>query len=161
MLRLRVTNAKRWMISGRLSQYLDTGKRHLSGSVAGSPEPAITALAAELPHLLVSTNTYDLETHGRGESFHPPALPSAVVTPRSREDVVDVVKYCSTNRIPIIPYGAGTSVEGHVNAIHGGVSLDMSQLSEIESFESENGVPDAMARVGAGVTRKRLNEELR
>jgi D-lactate dehydrogenase (cytochrome) len=109
----------------------------------------------------MSTNPYDLETHGRGESYHPTAAPFAVVTPTCVADVVAIVRRCAQRKIPIIPYGTGTSVEGHVCALHGGISMDMAQFNKIEFEESADSLPDPIAKVGAGVTRKRLNEALR
>jgi D-lactate dehydrogenase (cytochrome) len=118
-------------------------------------------LTDKLPHIHVSTNPYDLEAHGRGESYHATAAPSAVVSPASTEEVVQLVKLCSEHQIPVIPFGAGTSVEGHVCAIHGGISLDMRKFDSIEVHEIQDGLPDPIAKVGAGVRRNRLNEELR
>lgn len=139
--------------------------RHLTTS-----SDFLNLLKGHLPHINISTNPYDLVTHGRGESYHDTAAPFAVVSPSSKDEVMDVVKLCSDHRIPIIPFGAGTSVEGHVCAIHGGISLDMKLLDSIEhpivapSIPMDAGsgaVSDPIAKVGAGVTRKRLNDELR
>ena len=113
------------------------------------------------PHIDISTNPYDLETHGKGESFHPTAPPSAVIFPTNLDDVVTIVRHCAQHKIPIIPYGAGTSVEGHVSALHGGISVDMTKIDSVKFEENETSLPDPIVRVGAGVTRKRLNEELR
>jgi D-lactate dehydrogenase (cytochrome) len=126
----------------------------------------------ELRHLLpshvpFSYNKYERERHGRGESYHPARLPDAVVSPASLDEVRTVVRFCFENRIPLVPFGAGTSVEGHVCALHGGVSLDMGQYQDItvpelnSSASSSSRVPDLYATVGAGVTRKQLNQALR
>lgn len=123
-------------------------------------KPAVV-FSENLPHIDLSTNPYELSAHGRGESYHATAAPFAVLTPSSTEEVVQVVQLCSENLIPIIPFGKGTSVEGHVCAIHGGISLDMARFDSIELHESEDGMPTPIATVGAGVTRARLNEELR
>ena len=131
-------------------------------SFSSLPASFLEELANSLPsHVGMSTNPYDLETHGRGESYHPTAAPSAVVTPSCVADVVAIVRHCAQQIIPIIPYGAGTSVEGHVCALHGGISMDMAQFNKIEFEESADSLPDPIAKVGAGVTRKRLNEALR
>jgi D-lactate dehydrogenase (cytochrome) len=131
-------------------------------SFSSLPASFLDELAKLLPsHVGISTNPYDLETHGRGESYHPTAAPSAVVTPSCVADVVAIVRHCAQQIIPIIPYGAGTSVEGHVCALYGGISMDMTQFNTIEFEERANSLPNPIAKVGAGVTRKRLNEALR
>ena len=131
-------------------------------SVSRTSSNAIASLQEELPHIEVTTNPYELDTHGRGESFHPSAPPDAVVTPSSQEEVVDIVQHCAAHRIPIIPFGAGTSLEGHVSALRGGLCVDLRSLNTIETFVDESsGMPETFARVGAGVTRLALNEELR
>jgi D-lactate dehydrogenase (cytochrome) len=131
-------------------------------SSASLPASFLDELINKLPsHVEISTNPYDLERHGRGESYHPTAAPSAVITPSSVADVVAIARHCAQHRVPIIPYGAGTSVEGHVCALYGGVSMDMAKFNTVEFEDSANSLPDPIAMVGAGVTRKRLNEELR
>ena len=97
------------------------------------------------------------EHHGRDESPYPEMLPDVVVFARSTEDVVEVVKLCATHKIPLIPYGAGSSLEGHILAIRGGVTLDMTQMDKVVSLNPE----DLTVTVQPGMTRKRLNEEVR
>ena len=97
------------------------------------------------------------EHHGRDESPYPEMLPDVVVFAQSTEDVVEVVKLCATHKIPLIPYGAGSSLEGHILAIQGGVTLDMTQMDKIVSLNPE----DLTVTVQPGITRKRLNEEVR
>lgn len=97
------------------------------------------------------------EHHGRDESPYPEMLPDAVVFAQSTEDVVEVVKLCATHKIPLIPYGAGSSLEGHILAIRGGVTLDMTQMDKVVSLNPE----DLTVTVQPGITRKRLNEEVR
>eukprot|EP00980_Cylindrotheca_fusiformis_P002704 scaffold627_cov125-Cylindrotheca_fusiformis.AAC.21 len=120
-------------------------------------------LQAILPSAVeFSQNQYELERHGRGESFHPTKKPDAVVCPTCAEDIVSIVKYCSEHGIPIVPFGVGTSVEGHVCCLKGGVSLDMKNFQGIEIPDMESdGLPDPIATVGAGVTRSTLNGALR
>jgi len=139
------------------------GTSHFLSSVSAVLPPSSFAdsLREALPDVDISTNIYDLEAHGKGESYHPTAPPSAVVTPANVDDVVAIVRHCGLHKIPIIPFGAGTSVEGHIAALHGGISVDMHKFDSVEFEESEESLPDPIARVGAGVTRKRLNEELR
>jgi D-lactate dehydrogenase (cytochrome) len=85
-----------------------------------------------------------------------------VVTPACTDDIQIIVQHCVQHRIPIIPFGVGTSVEGHVSALFGGISLDTSLLQTIEIPDMTGDMlPDQLATVGAGVTRKTLNEALR
>ena len=97
------------------------------------------------------------EHHGRDESPYPEMLPDVVVFAQSTEEVVEVVKLCATHKIPLIPYGAGSSLEGHILAIRGGVTLDMTQMGKIVSLNPE----DLTVTVQPGISRKRLNEEVR
>ncbi|MBW7862519.1 MAG: FAD-binding protein, partial [Rhodocyclaceae bacterium] len=94
--------------------------------------------------------------HGHDESHFPDALPDAVVWPHSTEEVVAVVQACQRHRVPIIPFGVGSSLEGHILAIHGGVSLDFSEMNQVLAVHGE----DMDAVVQPGVTRKALNAEL-
>ncbi len=97
------------------------------------------------------------EHHGKDESYFPMAPPDAVAFPTSADEVVGIVKACAKHDTPIIPFGTGTSVEGHVLAIRGGICVDMTGMDRILEINAE----DLDCRVQAGVTRKRLNEELR
>jgi D-lactate dehydrogenase (cytochrome) len=97
------------------------------------------------------------DAHGRDESHHDPAAPDAVVFPASTEEVAAVVRACAAHGAPMIPYGVGTSLEGGVGAPAGGVSIDMGGMDRILRVSA----PDMDVTVEAGVTRKRLNEELR
>ena len=96
------------------------------------------------------------EHHARGESHHPAALPDAVVFPETNEDVQAIVRACARHRCPIVAFGAGSSLEGHVNAIHGGVSADMSRMNRVLRVNAD----DLDATVQAGVTRKQLEKHL-
>src|SRR5699024_5692499 len=97
------------------------------------------------------------EHHGTDESPFPPMLPDAVVFARSTDDVVWLVRECNQHGVPVIPYGAGSSLEGHILALHGGISLGLSGLDQLVSVDAE----DFTATVQAGVSRKQLNDELR
>ena len=97
------------------------------------------------------------EHHGRDESPYPDMLPDAVVYAQSTEDVVFVVKACAKHGIALIPYGAGSSLEGHLLAIEGGISLDVSGMNQVVSLNTE----DLTVTVQPGMTRKQLNEYLR
>ncbi|CAJ1962909.1 unnamed protein product [Cylindrotheca closterium] len=109
-----------------------------------------------------SVNKYELERHGRGESYHPTETPDVVVCPTSVDDVITIVQFCAKHKIPIVPFGVGTSVEGHVCCLQGGISLDMKNFVNMEIPNMEDDLlPDPIATVGAGVTRNTLNEALR
>ena len=105
----------------------------------------------------VTTNAAVRERHGKDESFHAAHAPDAVAFAQSTEEVRGIVLACRSHGVPIIPYGTGTSLEGHVAALHGGVCIDLSQMDAILRVSPE----DLDATVQAGVTRKRLNEHLR
>ena len=95
--------------------------------------------------------------HGRDESVHEPLLPDGVVMAESTAEVALVVRLCAEHGVPVIPYGVGSSVEGHVLAPGGGISLDLSGMNRIVAIHAEDG--DAV--VEAGVTRKQLNDALK
>jgi D-lactate dehydrogenase (cytochrome) len=96
------------------------------------------------------------EHHGKDESAFPIAAPDAVVFPESTAECVAIVKLCAAHNTNIIPYGVGTSLEGHVLAIHGGICVDMSRMNNILAVN----VDDLDCTVQAGVTRKQLNQHL-
>ena len=105
----------------------------------------------------VVTNASVCERHGRDESYHPGHPPDAVVFAHSTDEVVALVRACAARKAPIIPFGVGTSLEGHVAALNGGVCLDLSQMNRILAVRPE----DMDASCEAGVTRKQLNESMR
>jgi len=105
----------------------------------------------------VTTSRGVREHHGKDESYFPYAPPDAVVFPESTEEVRDIVDLCRRHKTPMIPYGVGTSLEGHVLAIHGGVCIDLSRMNKVISVHEA----DMDAVVQAGVTRKQLNEHIR
>ncbi|MCH9786067.1 MAG: FAD-binding protein [Gammaproteobacteria bacterium] len=120
-----------------------------------------TALAiAALKDLLgdrLSTGESIREIHGRDEAYSQPALPDAVAFPQSTDEVSAIVKICARYKVPVVPFGIGTSLEGHVIPIHGGISVDTSRMNKIlEIHES-----DLDAVVQPGVSRTQLNEGLR
>ena len=118
------------------------------------------SVLAELKTLLgerVSTSAAVREHHGKDESYFPYALPDAVVYARTTEEVRDVVNICRRHRVPMIPYGVGTSLEGHILAVEGGVTIDLSQMNQVLAVHEE----DLDAVVQAGVTRKQLNEYIK
>jgi len=97
------------------------------------------------------------EQHGRDESPFDVPPPDAVVFAETNEEVALVVALAQQHRVPVIPYGAGTSLEGHLLAVQGGVSLDVSRMNKILRVHAE----DLTVRCQAGVTRNQLNNELR
>jgi D-lactate dehydrogenase (cytochrome) len=105
----------------------------------------------------VSTGLAVREQHGRGESHHATRPPDVVVFPQSTEEASAVVKLCAAHGVPIVPFGAGTSLEGNVSAVRGGVCIDLSGMNRILRVSPE----DLDCTVEAGVTRKQLNEDLR
>jgi D-lactate dehydrogenase (cytochrome) len=96
------------------------------------------------------------EHHSHGESYHPAALPDVVCFPQSTEEVSAIVKISAKYGVPMIPFGGGTSMEAQVNAIYGGITLDMRQMNKIVNISVE----DLQATVEAGVTRLQLNRAL-
>jgi D-lactate dehydrogenase (cytochrome) len=115
------------------------------------------SVLAELKALLgerVSTSAAVREHHGKDESYFPYAPPDAVVYVTSTEEVRDVVNICRRHRVPMIPFGVGTSLEGHILAVQGGVTIDLSRMNKVLTVHEE----DLDAVVQAGVTRKQLNE---
>lgn len=105
----------------------------------------------------VTANETIREQHSKGLSYYTPSMPDAVVYPKTREEVCKVAEYANEKRIPIVPYGAGSSLEGQMIPIFGGISLDFSLMNRILSIEPEN----FLAVVEPGVTRSQLNRELK
>jgi D-lactate dehydrogenase (cytochrome) len=105
----------------------------------------------------VSTGASVREQHGRDESAFASMPPDAVAFPRSTEEVAAIAQLCHAHDVPMIPYGVGSSVEGHVLAVHGGVSIDLGQMNEVLAVHAE----DLDAVVQPGVTRKQLNDALK
>ena len=123
----------------------------------GAVADALGALGDLLGTDRVLTGSDVLSQHGHDESFHPEARPDAVVWPRSTQEAAAIVGVCAAHRLPIVPFGAGTSLEGHVAALAGGVSIDTGELDQIGRPSLEN--LDVV--VGAGVTRRALDARLR
>jgi D-lactate dehydrogenase (cytochrome) len=122
--------------------------------------PLDAALLAALRQRLgdrLSTSAAVCEQHGKDESYHAPHAPDAVAFVRSTEEVAEIVSLCAKHKTPVIAFGTGTSLEGHVAALRGGVCIDLSQMNRVLRVNAE----DLDATVEAGVTRKQLNEYLR
>lgn len=116
----------------------------------------VTDLRALLGDRL-STGVSVREHHSRGETYLPPYPPDAVAFPETTDEVVAIVNACGQNGVPIIAFGAGTSLEGHISALHGGVCIDLSRMNRVLRVSPE----DMDATVEAGVTHRQLNRHLR
>ena len=125
------------------------------------PRAALTEEArAELSALLGDRFTTSLpvrEHHGKDESYHTPCPPDGVAFANSTEEVSAIVKICAKHKLPVIPFGTGTSLEGGIAALAGGITIDLSGMQQILRVSPE----DLDVTVQAGVTRKQLNEHLR
>jgi D-lactate dehydrogenase (cytochrome) len=120
--------------------------------------PALAdALAAALAPDRVIAGADERERHGTDESFHAPAAPDLVAYPLDVDECARIVRVCAEHRAPIVPFGAGTSLEGHIAALAGGVSVDMSRMDRVLRLS----VDDMDVTVQAGVTRRQLDARLR
>ncbi|MGE0041738.1 MAG: FAD-binding oxidoreductase [Vicinamibacterales bacterium] len=121
---------------------------------------ALDSLVAELRERLgdrVSTADAVREHHSHGESWLTPAAPDAVVFPTSTAEVAAIVTACARHGVPIVPFGMGSSLEGHVHALRGGVSIDMTRMTRVLRLS-----PDDMdVTVEAGLTHRKLNDHLK
>jgi len=116
----------------------------------------VTRLVADLGTRAVTTRAIR-DQHSHGEGLADAALPDVVVFPHSNDEVAAIVRLCNAARVPVIAFGVGTSLEGHVAALYGGVSLDLSQMNRVLEINAA----DLDCRVQAGVTREQLNAELK
>ena len=104
-----------------------------------------------------TTNNDIRNRHGHGESWHPAQIPDVVVYPASTDEVADIIRLCAAHKVPVIPFGAGTSLEGQVQAVLGGVCIDLSQMTDVIAVHAE----DLDCIVQPGITRVQLNAYLR
>jgi D-lactate dehydrogenase (cytochrome) len=125
-------------------------------SSAAAAARAIAALKPLLGERLVTSQSVR-EHHAKDMSYIPASMPDAVAFPQTEAEVQAVVKACAEHRVPVVPYGAGSSMEGQTIPRRGGISVDTREMSRILEIVPEDG----LAVVQAGVTRKRLNTELR
>ncbi len=119
----------------------------------------IASAAAHLKEILgprAQTSAAAREQHSHGESYHPPAAPDIVCFPQTTDEVVAIVHASARFGLPVVPFGAGSSLEGHVHAIRGGICIDLRQMNRIMRVSAE----DLDATVEAGVTRKQLAKAL-
>jgi D-lactate dehydrogenase (cytochrome) len=105
----------------------------------------------------LSTSAAVRDHHSHGESWHAPAPPDAVVFPESTAEVAAIVGACAQARVPVIPFGMGSSLEGHVNAIRGGISIDMTKMARVLRVSAE----DMDVTVEAGLTHRALDAHLK
>src|SRR5881409_1786309 len=122
--------------------------------------PSVDAAVDDLTRLLGNRATDAssvLEHHSRGESYHTPAAPDIVCFPQTTEEVAAIARVSERFRLPLVPFGAGTSLEGHVHALHGGITVDLREMNRVVRVSAE----DLDATVKAGVTRLQLNQALR
>ncbi|ADG05377.1 FAD-binding oxidoreductase [Kyrpidia tusciae] len=105
----------------------------------------------------VTVNETILEHHSHDLTYHAPHLPEAVVFPTDTQEVSRIVRFANENGIPVVPFGVGSSLEGHVIPVRGGITLDLSRMNQILEIRPQ----DFLARVQPGVTRSQLNQALR
>ena len=136
-----------------------TPHQHLAPTIAQREVPSalIAALQARFG-TNCSTAQVIREQHGRDESAftHVPP-PAAVVFAESTQDVSDAVRLAAQYKVPVIPFGVGSSLEGHLLAVQGGISVDVSRMNKVLSINAE----DLTVTVQPGVTRKQLNDEIK
>lgn len=120
-------------------------------------EKILESLKEHLTPEQISVNETVKELHGKDESYHKMELPDIVVFPENKEQVSEIMKISSQYQIPVIPFGLGSSLEGHVIPQRGGITIDFSLMNKVlEVFEE-----DFLVTVQPGVTRTQLNKELK
>src|SRR5467141_4856982 len=135
--------------------------------ISDAPEPAarcdpkaskaaVAVLTAKFGNRVVTSQAVR-EQHANTTTWIENQPPDAVVFPQTTEDVQEAVRICAAHRVPVIAFGTGTSLEGHVNAPYGGVSIDFRDMNRVLAVNSQ----DLDCVVEPGITRKQLNEHLR
>ncbi len=117
------------------------------------PVEAVIAAARAFLGDRITTNPNLRDHHAHGEDTQPPVLPDAVAFVETSEEASRLLALCYAEHVPVVPYGAGTSLEGHVTPVRGGISLDLSRMNRVIDVSQ----PDMDCRVEAGVTREQLN----
>src|ERR1039457_395057 len=129
-------------------------------SPSGPSARILTLDAADaLRHLLgarASESAAVRDHHSHGESYHLPALPDIVCFPHTTAEVAAIMAISAPHHVPVVPFGAAPSLEGHVHAIHGGITIDLREMNHVLRV----GIDDLDATVEAGVTRLQLNHAL-
>ena len=105
----------------------------------------------------LSTSQSVRDHHSHGESWHEPSPPDAVAFPETTNEVAAIVAACARERVPVIPFGIGSSLEGHVNAVRGGITIDLTRMTRVLRLS----VQDLDVTVEAGLTHRRLNDHLK
>ncbi|WP_232698834.1 FAD-binding oxidoreductase [Brevibacillus daliensis] len=105
----------------------------------------------------VSISESVLELHSKDESYHTPITPDVVVFPESTSDVSKILQFANEHVIPVVPFGLGTSLEGHAIPVYGGISVDFQRMNQILEVRPD----DLLVRVQPGATRTQLNKELK
>lgn len=123
----------------------------------GNYDEIKTQLLTFLKEDQVSTNETVRKQHGQDESYHTPALPDLVVFPYNTEEVSKILQVANTYEVPVTPFGAGSSLEGHVIPYNGGISIDFNEMKQILEVDEESFI----VRVQPGVRRLQLNKELK
>jgi len=121
------------------------------------PVDAVMAQARAFLGERMSTHAALREQHSHGEDTQPPVVPDGVAMIQTTEEASQLLALCHAHGVPVVPFGAGTSLEGHVTPVRGGISLDLSTMTAVLAVNA----PDMDCRVQAGVTRQQLNEHLR
>jgi D-lactate dehydrogenase (cytochrome) len=125
-------------------------------TTAAAVQELLPRLAERLDERLVTTNAVR-EQHSHGEGVRDAGMPDAVAFPRDNDEVSFILRHCHDAGVPIVPFGTGTSLEGHVAAVHGGITVDLSRMDQVLAVDA-----DALdCRVQAGVTREALNAAVR
>src|SRR5215472_2783250 len=127
-----------------------------AGQSRTPPEPMLAALAARFGDRFTRAESVRRQ-HGNNFTWYENQPPDAVVYATSTQDVQDVVRTCAAHRVPLIAFGTGTSLEGHLNAPFGGISIDLSRMDAIRAVHVE----DLDCSVEPGVTRTKLNSFIR
>jgi len=135
-----------------------TPPEHLNphGPTRDTPQALLDALQARFG-AQCSVALAVREQHGRDESVFDVPPPAAVVFAQSTQDVADAVRLCAQFKVPVIPFGVGSSLEGHLLAVQGGISIDVSRMNQVLHLNAE----DLTVTVQPGITRKQLNEEVK
>jgi len=130
----------------------------MNAPASHSPLPAtlLSALGERFGSRL-SVTAAVREHHGRDESPYAPMPPDAVVFVESTEEVASIVQLAAAHRVPVIPYGVGSSIEGHLLALHGGISIDLGRMNAVLAVNAE----DLTVTAQAGITRKQLNAAIK
>ena len=132
------------------------GELHYARPDARDVADLVTALTAQYGDRALTSRAIR-DQHSHGEGLADAGLPDVVVFPHTTEEVAAIVRLCNAACVPVIAFGVGTSLEGHVAALYGGVCVDLSQMNRVLEMNAE----DLDCRVQAGVLREQLNAELK